>query len=269
MPKITAEETRLVAEETAKKIKREAAISPSIKAIFNQIVKASGDLYAATGVILNADQFIPAWKSLLERHYRITGNQFIGEAFDIMPSPAFKAVLSSAILDWSDKHSIRQANFITQTNNEDIAKAFSRANQTIDEIATVPPGIARNQAVSRLGQRNLAGQFKSRVPTIAQTETQAAAETAKSLEAKVSSGKQVIPNQPNVVDESKRIVKKWIAVIDKRTRHNHAAANGQEVNEEDPFNVGGEKLMYPGDSSLGASLANIIMCRCNAIYSVR
>ena len=42
----------------------------------------------------------------------------------------------------------------------------------------------------------------------------------------------------------------------------HKNANGQQVLLEEPFTVGGEKLMHPGDSSMGASAKNIIHCRC-------
>ncbi len=54
--------------------------------------------------------------------------------------------------------------------------------------------------------------------------------------------------------------KRWISALDGRTRDPHAAANGLKVNEKEPFNVGGERLMYPGDPS--ASAGNVINCRC-------
>ena len=52
----------------------------------------------------------------------------------------------------------------------------------------------------------------------------------------------------------------WNAVGDDRTRPEHLDADGQEVPLEDPFDVGGESLMYPGDSA--GSDWNIINCRC-------
>ena len=56
------------------------------------------------------------------------------------------------------------------------------------------------------------------------------------------------------------MVKEWVAVNDNRTRPAHRHANGQQVPLDQPFNVGGEELMYPGDSNGSAS--NIINCRC-------
>jgi hypothetical protein len=39
-------------------------------------------------------------------------------------------------------------------------------------------------------------------------------------------------------------------------------ADGQRVGVDDVFTVGGERLRFPSDSSLGASAKNIINCRC-------
>ena len=58
------------------------------------------------------------------------------------------------------------------------------------------------------------------------------------------------------------IQREWRATKDFRTRHWHGIADGQVVGVKDPFIVGGEKLMFPGDKSLGASGWNIYNCRC-------
>ncbi len=54
--------------------------------------------------------------------------------------------------------------------------------------------------------------------------------------------------------------KEWISVIDDRTRDPHLAANGQVVDQNEPFIVNDEPLMFPGDPS--GSADNIINCRC-------
>lgn len=56
------------------------------------------------------------------------------------------------------------------------------------------------------------------------------------------------------------IQKKWKRVHDIHTRPEHAAADGQTVPVNEPFIVGGEKLMHPGDPS--GSGWNIYNCRC-------
>ena len=61
------------------------------------------------------------------------------------------------------------------------------------------------------------------------------------------------------------MLKEWVATSDDRTRPAHADADGQQVPIDEPFIVDGEKLMYPGDISMGASPSNVINCRCTMI----
>lgn len=63
------------------------------------------------------------------------------------------------------------------------------------------------------------------------------------------------------------IGKIWRSAVQDRTRPGHKKADGQVVAFEKPFKVQNGKgetevLMYPGDSSLGASASNVIQCRC-------
>lgn len=63
-------------------------------------------------------------------------------------------------------------------------------------------------------------------------------------------------------DEGLTVYKRWVTQGDDRVRDKHASADGQEVPIDEPFEVGGELLMYPADTSLGASADNVINCRC-------
>lgn len=62
-----------------------------------------------------------------------------------------------------------------------------------------------------------------------------------------------------------KMLKEWVSATDDRTRPEHLEANGQRVLIDEPFKVGGEELMFPGDYSLGASGWNTINCRCAMI----
>ena len=61
-------------------------------------------------------------------------------------------------------------------------------------------------------------------------------------------------------------MKTWRTIIDGRERDWHHEVNGTTIPITEPFEVGGELLMYPLDDSLGASADNIANCRCCAIY---
>lgn len=61
-----------------------------------------------------------------------------------------------------------------------------------------------------------------------------------------------------------KAVKVWKATSDNRTRHDHAEMqNAEVIGIDTPFIVGGEKMLHPGDSSLGATASNLINCRCS------
>ena len=62
-------------------------------------------------------------------------------------------------------------------------------------------------------------------------------------------------------------VKVWVASKGPDTRGAHQRADGQAVELNDRFTVDGEKLRYPGDPS--GSAANVINCRCVAVYEPR
>ena len=66
--------------------------------------------------------------------------------------------------------------------------------------------------------------------------------------------------------------KRWLTSRDARVRRptgsspfDHRSAEGQTVPVDKPFIVSGEPLMFPGDSSRGASIGNVANCRCSVI----
>lgn len=63
--------------------------------------------------------------------------------------------------------------------------------------------------------------------------------------------------------------KVWDSSGDARVRPDHRAMDGQSVGMNEPFIApDGSRLMYPGDSSLGAGADQIINCRCVVDYRV-
>lgn len=64
-----------------------------------------------------------------------------------------------------------------------------------------------------------------------------------------------------------KITKTWETAGDERVRPSHIAADGQTVPMNDPFHLSGGDLMFPGDSSLGVNVSEIIACRCVPTYN--
>ena len=90
--------------------------------------------------------------------------------------------------------------------------------------------------------------LRSRI--IARTETHNASQAASHLAAKATG----LPTS-----------KEWVTA-GQRARDDHAEANGQIRPLDEPFDVGGEKLMYPGDPS--GSPENVINCRCISVHMI-
>lgn len=59
---------------------------------------------------------------------------------------------------------------------------------------------------------------------------------------------------------------RWVSESDDKTRPWHLTSDGQIKGINEPFYVGGEKMMFPMDTSLGAGAGNILNCRCTEVY---
>jgi hypothetical protein len=57
--------------------------------------------------------------------------------------------------------------------------------------------------------------------------------------------------------------KLWLSTTDTRTRESHRLADGQRVPVNEPFNVGGFELEFPGDPS--GPPQEVIQCRCTML----
>jgi hypothetical protein len=66
------------------------------------------------------------------------------------------------------------------------------------------------------------------------------------------------------------VKRRWNATGDSRTRPDHQAVNGQEVEGMNtPFVMpDGSRMLYPGDTSLGAAADQTILCRCYDEYVI-
>lgn len=62
--------------------------------------------------------------------------------------------------------------------------------------------------------------------------------------------------------EQHQLTHTWETMKDEYVRPTHVSADGQTVPINEPFIVGGYKLMFPGDDSMGASPNETVNCRC-------
>ncbi|MBE9598758.1 phage minor head protein [Pedobacter sp. MC2016-24] len=145
--------------------------------------------------------------------------------------------------------------FLRFTQSKDCAKKVSGVTKTTkDQIRqvmeqSVNEQLSHKQVATLIMQKADAIDTKKRALLIARTENAVGSNLGAVYAAK-SSG---------LV-----LYKKWIARSgDNRTRDAHAGmVDSAPIPMDQPFIVGGEKMMQPGDSSLGAKAHNICNCRC-------
>lgn len=63
-----------------------------------------------------------------------------------------------------------------------------------------------------------------------------------------------------------KLKKEWLATLDGHTRATHAALDGQQVDTDEPFRIGGFSIMYPGDRN--APPAMVYGCRCTTVAAL-
>jgi hypothetical protein len=154
----------------------------------------------------------------------------------------FSQTMRRVALGYIQQESIRRRiTDVTETTRRQIVGAVDRGYQ--DGIGTAE--VARNI-------RGLVNNLASfRADAIARTETHGAANFGSDSAAKLTG----LP-----------LKREWLAAKDERTRESHAEADGQIVGPEEPFQVGGALLMYPGDPSGPGN--EVINCRCVLGYVV-
>ena len=124
--------------------------------------------------------------------------------------------------------------------------------------AQVTSGILQGESIKHLADR-----LQTNIPNMNRDSAIRAARTA--VTGAQNAGRQ--DSYDVAVKMGIELEKRWLATLDSRTRHDHAAADGQTVAENKPFIVGGYELMYPGDSSGPGHL--IYNCRCTMIVQVK
>lgn len=151
------------------------------------------------------------------------------------------SIWTESVLLWLNDYALRQATTIAGTMKEAARGAL---------IEAFEEGLGEREAAKRL--RAKVGGSVSSARRIARTEVHTAASVG-SDEAARATGLDM--------------VKEWASTEDSRTRPTHDDADGQRREMDEPFEVGGAALDYPGDPKGPAR--EVINCRCTTLYHPR
>lgn len=255
----------VLARQVARKIRLENRLKPDLTRFFKQVSSDAAASWIASRRIPTLDSFSIELISLLRAHYRRVAKAFGGELrrdvksfhLSLEAKQDEEETIDAQIVGYINRHSTQQSAFILQTTERELSNiaATTIASATLGAVTLTNAQIAK-QIKTDFNTRSA-----GRIDTIAMTETQTPAEEIKLIEA-VTVGAALRRTT------GQTILKTWNTVLDEKTRASHVAADRQEVNINTPYTVQGERLPVPGSTLLGASLSNIINCRCTSIARV-
>jgi len=158
---------------------------------------------------------------------------------------------------------------ITKTTQKEARRVLAAVRKLHDKgakVGVVPVNLASTSG--RMFRTTLNG----RASGIVRMNTNGPAEAVKLTQVQLLRGEE--PSLSGAGTTSKG-TKRWSNMADSLVRgpttgsqFNHQRAN-QTVKINEPFIVSGEQLRFPGDESLGASLGNVINCRCAVSYNIK
>lgn len=165
--------------------------------------------------------------------------EMVDEVMDLFSLELPEEVLAGIVTSIQERVTKRFLQDINDTTRNRLATALQQGIEEGESIRDL-----QDRLSSVLGS----SATKARALGIARTETTSA----------MGSGS--LESLRQLADDAVVSGKVWIATLDQNTRDDHLAADGQEVGVDEPFIVGGEEAMYPGDPSLSA--AQSVSCRC-------
>lgn len=263
----STQEEEQVLKELKEKIKVEVFLGRKLSKFFDKIVK---DQKEELGLKKNITKQVN-----IETEYAAELQGILQESYSKATQAAINVFdddkLLRQLIDIQELENIKAqaiqqtAGFVNQRSHEMSAEILSTTKKNLQEsevfvnkLITENELTLTNAEKNSLIMDNFENRLNNRIEGISQTETQVVYENAKHTQGNLVARKLDRAGQ--------NMQKDWNAFLDGKTREFHAMAHGQRKPLNTPFEVGGERLMYPGDTSLGASLWNIIRCRCTQIF---
>ena len=249
------------------KLRMERLLVPSLLVFFRQYGEDFEKRYAALGILPDNDLFQGKMKSLLQTHYDKVADVFSQRIVKEIGKPDNHEDVLTSINQKNQLHHELTANDSSKIIADTTQKNAHSSIKKVIEGATAT-GIVLNRAqIAKKARFDLLRTNTNRVPGIAITETQASSEHAKQAEFNYLNFHNATIDGVNIADKKKQ--KMWFTIMDGKERPAHHAAFGQIVNFDALYTVGGEKLMYPRDTTNGATVGNIVNCRCGSVPIIR
>jgi HK97 family phage portal protein len=228
-----------------------AEVGDRFRAERNAVVRAfreGGESAAIQAVTKQED----AWNKLYkDQIYLPVAEDFARQTLQSIKSNGFEpheikleaSLFTDTVLNWLAINAATRVVGVLDTTKASIRRELSA-------------GVSAGEGIYELARRLTAmySDFSHvRAETVARTETISASN---------------LGSQTAALGTNLPLEKIWISTMDRRTRDPHLNAHNQKQRITDPYTVMGQRLMFPGDSGLGATADNLINCRCSEAYSI-
>lgn len=274
------EQRREQAEKDVKSKKRlEDNFVGDLNTFFEQLARDFRLLYASSGKVITLnDTYSQEMDSLLKKNYRSIGSEFDSKTRELIAKTIdhekYEANQDNQdVLD--NKIKFLLFAFMLQRSKAMTPKIISTAQEAI--VTKVSNYITDKAKLGMIAsQTQIANDVSKQIelwgrkhsPVIAVTETQTVSETAKFVEnMKINEIVKASATGTEAGNIQLGVVKFWVTAGDEKVRESHGVIDGQSVKENESFRTGnGNMMRYCGDMSQGASLDDVINCRCSTIY---
>lgn len=236
-----------ISEEHNEKVIQSIRLANNLKTIFRKMAKDMKLNYSRFGTMINTSAYNQEIRYVVKQRSRIVANKF--KNFDRSNTKDLSQNIDEDINQLIEETTEENTLFIFVTNAKQQQEIL---NKVLEKMQKNNEIINNETVADRLSSEYLQDGF-NRSGTIGDVVVNQSAEGAKAIEINnlIALGLLVDPSF------------KWDTIMDGNERPCHRRANGQIVKIGEPFQVCGELLMYPTDTSLGATAKNVIRCRCS------
>lgn len=181
------------------------------------------------------------WMRVLIPNYTVTIRDFSQYLLDQLGEKSRKASFSDLTTTFISRQSAYKAKILTTTTKEIISHTIRKGQEDGLSVEAIAKNLVNNISDSTIS--------RGRAAIIARTETHMAAGYAM---------------QAQAATIGYPVTKTWVAVEDDRTRPTHSEVDGTTIGNDEYFDVGNDRLLYPGDPD--GSPEEVINCRCTLVY---
>ncbi len=285
-----AEITRQATLDLAKKMSLEGQMNVKLRSFFRDVSKDLERSVLTTGGVQDVRQYRNRVQAILAQQGNRVTESFVSSSISSIRQLPFNNPLKESLraiarvlgtnpgtmlsdMQLQSRLISQQelSSFVVKTTEEILATTQKQLIKSLQKAENNLGPDATNRELAKNSSTIFRVKSAPRPQTISTTYTQQTAENAK------FSTQEAVGNVFNSTEARElgldpvEVENRWVSQGDSRVRDgavfNHLNADFQ-IRENGVFNVSGQTLRFPGDTSRGATAANVVKCRCASIMTL-